>query len=482
MKLAGAFLTISFFLLTTGVQAQFADSLDIRVGTQATLATEDYQPLWLVSNRFGTISDRKSDLSTFIRINNHHELDPEGKFHLRYGLSLYNNNRFGDVFLQEGYVKAAFKKLELRVGRYEEIIGEMDKDLSSGSLGLSGNAMPIPKISIALTDYVDIPFTNGWVQFKGQFSHGWMGKRQFIPNAFLHEKTIYLRVGKNRLKLFGGLQHYAVWGGNRNDMLKIKTDFSDYLNVVFAKEADDGTVNSDEVLPNRPGDHRGVLEGGIDWENDNMHLRLFNQTPFETGQGIDFRNIDRLLGIVYTNKKENAILQKLTAEFIHTKQMNDFFHLQYRESYYNNGIYLTGWEYQDRIIGTPLFINRQRGSKYFEEIKPFDWNAPRDSIVGRGWNIINNRVTGLHLGAMYNIGTSLAAKTFLTYTKNHGTYHNGMFDPARTQWYALQQVSYNTPVKGLSLTGGVGLDWGDISGNAGFMLGVQWQFNMLEQQ
>lgn len=469
--------TISFILLFSCAQAQFADSLDIRVGTYGTLATADYQPLWLVSNRFGTISDRKSDLSSYIRIRNRHVLGQEENFQLRYGLSLYNNNRFGDVLLQEGYIKAAFKKLELRAGRYEEIIGEMDKDLSSGSLGLSGNAMPIPKISIALTDYVDIPFTNGWVQFKGQFGHGWMGKRQYIRNAFLHEKTIYLRIGKNRLKLFGGLQHYAVWGGNRKDLPNIKADFSDYLNVVFAKEADDGTVISDEILPNRPGDHRGVLEGGIDWENDNMHLRLFNQTPFETGQGIDLQNIDRLLGIVYTNKKENAILLKLTGEFIYTKQMNDFFHIQYRESYYNNGIYLTGWEYHDRIAGTPLFINRQRGSKYFESIRPFDWNAPKDSISGKGWNIINNRVTGLHLGAMYNIGPSLAGKTLLTWTKNHGTYHNGLFDPARTQWYTLQQVSYRTPVSGLSLTGSVGLDWGEISDNTGFMLGVQWQFS-----
>lgn len=474
MKLAG--LTISFLLLVVCGRGQFADSLNIRVGTQATIASKEYQPLWLVSNRFGTIADRKSDLSTFIRLDNHHVLDPEENFHLRYGVSLYNNDHFSKVLLEEAYIKGAYRKLELRAGRYEEIIGEMDKDLSSGSLGVSGNALPIPKISIALSDYVAIPFTNGWLQFKGQFSHGWMGEHQYIRNAFLHEKTIYFRVGKRKLKLFGGLQHYALWGGNRDGLPDIKTSFSDYVNVVLAKEADDGTVNSDEIRPNRPGDHRGVLEGGIDWENDNMLLRLYNQTPFETGQGIDIRNVDRLLGIIYINKKESPILQKLTAEFIYTKQMNDFFPLNVRESYYNNGVYLTGWEYMDNIIGTPLFINRQRGSKYFETVKPFDWDAPLDSIRGKGWNIINNRVTGIHLGAMYNIIPDLSAKTLLTYTKNFGTYHTGVFNPARTQWYALQQVNYQTPLQGLSLTGGVALDWGDIGDNAGFTLGVQWQF------
>lgn len=474
MKLAG--LTISFLLLAMYGHAQFADSLDVRVGTQATLATKEYQPLWLLSNKFGTIADRKSDLSTFLRIGNHHVLDAAEHFHLRYGVGLYNNDRFGKLLLQEAFVKAAYKKLELRAGRYEEIIGEMDKDLSSGSLGVSGNSLPIPKISIALTDYVDIPFTNGWLQFKGQFSHGWMGKHQFIQNAFLHDKTIYFRLGKHRLKAFGGLQHYAVWGGNRADLPTIRADFSDYINVIFAKEANDGTVNEDLVRPNRPGDHRGVLEGGLEWEDDDMLLRLYNQTPFETGQGISIKNIDRLLGIMYVNKRESSILQKITAEFIHTKQMNDWYTVNVRESYYNNGIYLTGWEYNDRIIGTPLFINRQRGVKYFDGVRLFDWNAPVDSIKGKGWNIINNRVVGFHLGAMYSILPELSAKTLLTYTKNFGTYHTGLFDPPRTQFYTLQQLYYNTAVQGLSLTGGIAVDWGDIGDNAGFTLGVQWRF------
>lgn len=476
MKPAGIALTISLLLPFSAMRAQFADSLEVRIGTRATIATKDYQPFWLTTNKFGTISDRKSDVSTYIRATNAHTFGREGDWRLQYGVSLYNNNHFRRNFFEEAYVKFAFRKLELRAGRYEEIIGDVDPDLSSGSLGVSGNALPIPKVSIGLKEYADVPFTNGWLQVKGQFSHGWMGRNQFIPYAFLHEKNFYLRIGKKKLRVYGGIQHYAVWGGNRKDLPKIKNSFKDYLDVVLVKEADDGTVISDKIRPNRPGDHRGVLEGGLEWENENVAFRAYRQTPFETGQNVDFRNTDALMGISFRDKREGAVLLKATLELINTKKMNDWHPRQVRESYYNNGVYLTGWEYENHIIGTPLFVNRSRGQYYFDDMQPFDYSERWNVIRNKGWNIINNRVSGVHLGALYRIGSALEGKTMLTYTKNFGTYDPGPIDGPLSQWYAMQQVRYNAPVPGLILTGAVGLDGGDMSKTAGFMLGVEWRF------
>jgi hypothetical protein len=466
---------VAVCLPLSGARAQLMDSLRILVGTTGTVATKDYQPLWLVSQRFGAIADEQADLSTHARISNHHNFGEKG-FYLQYGIDLYNNDRFKKVFIQEGYVKTGFRHWELRTGRYEEIIGEVDKDLSSGSLGISGNALPIPKVSLAVTDYTDVPFTNGWLQFKGQFSHGWMGDHQYIKGAYLHEKTFYVRVGKHRLKAFGGIQHYAVWGGNRKGLPKIANSWENYWNVLIANTKDDGTVGGDgKVLPNRPGDHRGVIEAGLDWENDRIILHAYSQMPFEMSQGIDIRNIDRLWGLSYT-RKEPGVLKKLLLEFLYTKQMNDFYKLRYRENYYNNGIYLTGWEYQDRIIGTPLFVNRVRGQQYFPEIKTFDWDGPNKAIQGKGLNIVNNRIIGLHAGALYTIAGILDAKTLITFTQNYGSYRSGPFETPRKQLYTLQEVSYQPPVQGLSLTAGLGFDAGDLPANFGFMLGVQWSF------
>lgn len=471
---------ILLFAFQTGVKAQFLDSLQVQAGTAVTVASKDYLPLWLVANRFGVISDQQFDFSTHLRLMNSHRigrpLTADNKndkgLYIDYGVDVYNNDHLKKFLFQEGFIRAKYKKVSLTAGRFKQIIGEVDPDLSSGSLGVSGNSLPIPKISFAVA-YANVPFTNGWIQFKGQISHGWMGEDQFMKHAYLHEKNFYLRVGKKKFKLYGGVQHYAVWGGSRDDLFSLDKSFSGFLNVLLVKEANDGSVFG-TVAPNRAGDHRGVLEAGAEWENDDIKIQLNNQTPFDMGQGIDPRNIDRLLSLNITNKKPDAKLKKVVLEFIYTKQMNDFYKQQYRESYYNNGIYRTGWEYNDHIIGTPLFINRQRGQNYFDSVHPYDWDAPANTINALD-NIIGNRVVGGHVAFLYALNKQVMSKTLLTYTQNYGDFRVGVFTPYKSQWYSLQQFSWAMPDTQLSLTASVAYDWGQLSNNFGSMIGLQWQ-------
>ncbi|NLR60540.1 capsule assembly Wzi family protein [Chitinophaga polysaccharea] len=473
MKRSTAFLLLMCMSFCLRAQQWLTDSLEVHAGAIGTVATKDYLPLWLLSNHFGTISDRKGDVSVHAGFSNLHVWQEH--FYIRYGLDVYNNNQLGSTFIEQGYVKAGYKNWEIRGGRYEEIIGEVDPMLSSGSMGISGNALPIPKIGLAVTKYTSIPFTNGWLQFKGLLSHGWMGKDQFIRNAWLHEKNFYLRIGKRKLKLFGGIQHYAVWGGSRKDLPPITSSWQGFMDVLLVKTKDDGTVGNNDIQPNRPGDHRGIIEGGIDWENEQLALHLYHQTPFESGQGIDIRNIDRLLGITYTNKKTAGWLNKIAVEFIYTKQSNDFYLQRLRESYYNNGVYLTGWDYHERIIGTPLFIDRNRGQHYFTGMKPMNWDQPKDSLRGKGGNIINNRVVGGHIGVLYHLSERITGKTLITYTQNYGTYTNpALFTPMKRQWYTLEELHYLLPGKGMMLTASLAIDQGQLTNNAGFMLGMLW--------
>lgn len=148
--------------------AQFSNSLNIAIGTTATLATKDYQPLWLESLQFGTISHQQTDISTHVLVTNVHFFDKKwrnGKiedsqannFYISYGIDLYNNNHFEEIFTKEAYIKAGYKTWEIRAGQFAEIIGEVDPELSSGSFAVSGNALPIPKIGLAVTDYITVP-------------------------------------------------------------------------------------------------------------------------------------------------------------------------------------------------------------------------------------------------------------------------------------------------------------------------------------
>jgi hypothetical protein len=469
-------------------QAQFADSLKIEVGTTGTYASKEYQPLWLVANKFGTIADRKSDFSTNVRLSNFHWLGSKAgsdtthhNFYINYGLSVFNNQHFSETFVEEGYVKAGYKKWQIRAGRYEETTGDFDPTLSSGSLGISGNALPIPKIGIAIVDYIPVPFTNGLVSFKGQVSHGWFGNNRFMKDAYLHEKIFYLQLGKRKLKLYAGVQHFAEWGGRRGNF-QLEKSWKGFLDVLLVREADDGSVGTgmNGILPNRPGDQRGLLEAGFKWENDKIILNGYQQTPFETGRDVDIRNIDRLIGFGFTSKKPNSIIKKVVAELLYTKDMLSFVEQSDRQSFYNNGFYRTGWEYQNNIIGTPLFINRVRASKYFAQYKSYNWDAPDSTIYGND-NIVNNRVIGLHLGFLYKITSKVEAKTFVTYTRNYGTHSTtSPFLPHKTQLYTLQQLTYKSPFAGLLFTGAVGFDSGDLTKNTGFILGIKKQFGYNE--
>jgi hypothetical protein len=272
-------LLVLILLLTFSAASycQLSDSLQIWAGSTGTIASQGYQPLWLVSNRWGAVTDQKYDASTYAgfsgsyRFGQKHPapIDSLGtkpaSFYVRYGLNLINNDHFQDVIFQEGYIKAGFKNLEIRYGRFKDIPGEVDKDLSTGSMGVSGNALPIPQLSIALTNYVNVPFTNGWLQIKGELSHGWLGRDRYL-DSYYHEKNLYVRLGKNRFRIFAGAQHYVEWGGKREG-IQLDRSFKGFTNVLFAtNNADDGSgfnPNS-KTASYRAGDERGIVELGFD--------------------------------------------------------------------------------------------------------------------------------------------------------------------------------------------------------------------------
>jgi hypothetical protein len=467
---------------------QLLDSLKINIGSIGTVAKQGYQPLWLVSNRWGAITDQRYDASTYAGFTNihwlgkKHDVSPSyatgataanpADFYIKYGLNLIAGNHFKDVTIQEGYLKAGYKHLELRAGRYKYIPGEVDQDLSSGSLGLSGNALPIPQLSIALTDYLDVPFTNGWLQIKGELSHGWLGSNRYL-NSYLHEKNLYLRAGKRKFKFFIGAQHYVEWGGRR-DGISLDRSFKGYLNVLLAtNNADDGSgfnPNS-RTASYRAGDQRGIVEAGFDLETNKYLLHFYHQTPFDGTWGVNYRNIDNLSGLSLVPTKENAVVKKVLLEFIYTKQAENYAPAAARQAYYNNGFYKTGWEYDNRIVGTPLFINRTRAQyyDYFQKrsITPFDWNSP--NIPGNA-NIIYNEIVGGHIGLLLRFSNKLSGRTMLTYTA--GQYQNT--GPNLGQFYSLQELYYRLS-KSLNLSAGFALDAGDFSHNIGGMVGVHWQ-------
>jgi hypothetical protein len=465
-------------------RAQFLDSLQATTGIKYRFSSKSYLPFWLVSNQHGTVADRKNDLSPFFHVSNKHVIaeheyqDERGLYDyhdlsVSYGVSIYNTNHFKSTILEQGYVKLEYCNWSLRAGRFEETTGDIDPVLSSGSLGISGNALPIPKIGIAVTDYTNLPFTNGWVQFKGTFAHGWLGNNRYIKKSYYHEKTLFMRIGRGDLKFYAGIEHFAEWGGDRGNRHYDRSAQA-FRDVIFIKGSDNSNSGAREVVYG--GDHRGVLDGGIYWENDNTQIHGYVQKPFEGKRDISLKNKNMLAGVIVSLKNKSQGLQKILAEIISTTSINYDVPAMKRESFYNNSVYKTGWQYEDNIIGTPLFTDRIRGNKYFPEIQPFDWNAADTAIPGNA-NIVNNRVFAFHIGASYSVSEEIGGKTLLTYTRNYGDLnYSPQFTPGKTHFYGLQEIYYEIPHLNLRITAGLGIDWAQMTKGAliGGLLGIEW--------
>ncbi|MFI5131989.1 MAG: hypothetical protein ACHQFX_18430, partial [Chitinophagales bacterium] len=299
-----------------------------------------------------------------------------------------------------------------------------------------------------------------------------LGNNRYIKNSYYHEKTFFLRIGPRNLKFYAGIEHFAEWGGRRSDE-QFDRSLSGFRNVLLARETEN--MNSETDGGVHAGDHRGVLDGGVYWETEGAAIHGYLQKPFEGKQDIDLHNKNILAGFI-VSMKNNSRLEKVLFEFISTRSINNSIAGSKQESYYNNSVYKTGWEYQNNIIGTPLFLNTTRASKYFPKMRPFDWNVADSSIPGNA-NIINNRVFAMHTGAIYSITEVVGAKTLLTYTKNYGSLNNTtLFAPGKRQFYGLQEVYFRVPDKNLTVKAAIGLDIGQLTAVTGFLFGIEWSF------
>lgn len=474
----------------------FADSLQIYAGSNFTIARQDYQPLWLVANRYGTINDQKTDISSHFGFSNKHVFGNSSSFfrnrqqnfsrssiydneeqggYVKYGLNLYNNQHFQDFFVEETYVKIGYHHWELRGGRYEEVIGEVDPELSSGSLGVSGNALPVPKVGVAATDYTDVPFTQGWLQFKGLFSHGWLGKERIVKKARLHEKSVGVKIGKDSLFFYGGMTHFALWGGEHPNG-RLPNRLNDYFRIIVgAPQKENDLFSGPKDIHNALGSHLAVLDFGIQLKLLNSRWRLYTQSIYERGSSpkVESRDEingflaltrDRLVGLLWENAEKESFLQNVLFEYLYTKYQGGEEIFIGRFNYYNNAIYGTGWGYNGRVIGTPLFLDKSRFKRYLGEPKNGEWS------------VVNNRLQGIHMAVKGQVINRLRYKLLLTWTRNFGNYYNDpVFTPAIQQWYSLLslEATINDQV---SIVAMGAYDAGGFGNNLGGQSGIRVSF------
>lgn len=450
---------ILLFLLTTNI---ITSQSQIKLPTgyaEVGLRTGfgEHAPFWMVSNKYGVESIKNN--SILLRTAIKTELRKEKRFDFSYGFDLIGlYDKKGDAFVQQAYLQAKFYFLNIYVGKKEELFGNQDSVLSSGGVVWSGNAPPIPKISISTNGYIEVPFTKGFIEFNVYLAHGWFGNDGYVKHAYLHQKQLYLRFGGNsKIHFKIGLQHYAQWGGIHPVYGDLPNGFKNYLRVFFAKDnigtLDTLTTPKNEAF-NRIGNHLGTKDVGIDYQiNKRLSVKIYWQNFIEDITGLGFRNIeDGLWGLVVDCGEIRT-----GYEFIHTltRYLPYGQYQYYNNDYFNNGIYKSGWTYKGYVIGTPFIIS---------------------PVLFAIDSLYNNRLLGHHCSIQIKLN-SIEVLAHYSWTKNIGNYYV-LFKPPKIQNSIMISLRKRELIKqkfeGIIC---LAMDYGALYGNNyGFNTSVRWYF------
>ncbi|MDO9254796.1 MAG: capsule assembly Wzi family protein [Bacteroidales bacterium] len=460
----------AIILISSSAFSQGLKMPDYSLETGASFSTGNQTPFWLLSNQYGLLTPNK--FNGWAKAGIHTSLS---KKNIGYDYRLELINRYSnknELYVQQAYLRLKLYFVTIQAGSMEETYGNQDGSLSCGGLLWSGNARPMPKISILVPDFTKIPFTFDLLEFKGGISHGWFGDEPIVNNAWLHHKFGYIQFGgKLPVHIHYGFHHFAQWAGKTNDGVQLPNTWDDFKKVFLVQSGGNGSPVSDSL--NALGNHIGSRNFGIDIDLHKIKMGLYWQTIFEDGSGKAYRNIkDGLWGFYLHTKDKNKLVNGFVYEFINTTDQSgpahavwvldgkeysypipggEYHQLGGNDDYFNNEIYLFGWTFKNMTLGTPFIT------------------SPVIAVDGQGEYMRNNKVTGHHFG-IEGILKDISYKIFYTYYLNFGT-NSSPFSPNKPQHSILLQTYFSNKLPwgiDLSLKGGI-----DIGSMYGDNLGIQ---------
>lgn len=484
------FLAILIFLLLIIMRnpGQICAQSTTSFETNVVFSTTERTPFWFQSNRHGIFSPNGNQWTS--RFQSHQFLDLSSAISMAAGADIVTRPGLNSTFyMNQGYIKLTGFGFELSAGRFHNTSPVNDAELSMGSLGVSHNAIPIPQIRFGLANWAPVPFTNGFIELNGHITHGWLGSRRYISDVLLHEKAAHFRFGGDAsFKPYFGIAHYVKWGGTDPNGREVPTRFSDFINVFFAFEGDERTPGPDQTYA--LGDHLGAVDFGFFWNLNDYDIVFYRQFPFELLTNVLLKSyMDALTGISVTFPDDVKWLDHFLYEFLYTKFQAGPRELRddrapdgrgdyrYNENYYNHYFYRTGWAYNNRSVGNPLFTMNEDNLGFF-----------------------NNRIVAHHIAFKSTIeSVSLTGRA--TYSRNYGKRcDNRVPDLGESEIFGIEcvnvvdtiggrrvdqwslQVGAETPIpmngrENLIITAELALDSGEIAGNQiGTLLGFRWEF------
>ena len=361
-------------------------------------------PFWLNSNQNGL--NYTDSFSHFLLRGNYNK---KKSILFDYGLKVFSSENSNNILIQQGFIRLHKRDFSLTIGRVNGRLSNESKLLSSGSLAISNNAIPIPSISFGINDFSPTSLSRLNLILSADLSHGWLNKGQYLEAPFLHQKNLFLKkIIDPSSSITLGIVHLAIWGGETRFHGKQSQQFSDYLKIFFLRPGSDKDIEQEQI--NTLGNHLGIWDLSYEKEQNEKKIKLYYQHPFEDESGARWllNRFDGLYGIELISK-DDSFINKFLYEYINTMNQSGSFGATDStygwDNYYNHYIYQSGWTYYNKVIGNPLFTLGSNKGSYSD-----------------GLYIVNNRIKAHHLGLMGNLTKKINYKILFTYSQNFGIF------------------------------------------------------------
>lgn len=454
--------------------ASAQDTLAYRLEASGNMSTGHYAPMWFSANRFGLSGSGAS--SGYLRVGSTYSRPFGTGFRVEAAADLAFGTGVGATLLvQQAYADLAWRWLRLSVGTKERWGYPMDKNhrLSSGMMVEGPNARPVPQVRLDISDFVNVPFTKGWLGFKGHVAYGiftdngWQHDfaapgQSYTRNTLYHSKSAMVRIGrKDRFPLtvgigfltaaqFGGMRMEKRPDGSGAMVENMPNKIPDFFYMLMPKH--------ESTLQNVQGNHCGSWNVSVDYYGQGWQARVYLEHYFEDHSQMTMQYgvwKDGQLGVEVKLPRSRLVSTVLyealrttnqTSPILYDGEGGSFGDLQMSgcDNYYNNGQFL-GWQHWGYGLGHPFLPGPAYNDDGSNEFK-------------------SNRVQAHHIGIDGQPAEELSYRLLLSYVRHRGTYRVPL-DKVRSQLSSYFEVTY-TPslLRGWSATLGIGVDGGNYLG------------------
>jgi hypothetical protein len=431
----------SFLILILGILSVFPlasqnsssdsmlDSYRYKVETFGSIAYQSTTPFWIHNGSYGIVP-LESD-NAYLRAGVAGEHHFNRSLRVEAGIDLlaktWEENSH-PVRFQQLYATVVYRILNFNIGSKENYHSILDKDLSSGDFSFSTNARPIPELNLNISDFVIVPYTKNFLSVKGDFAVGKFmdnnyildvktEKANYAQGRLLHHKSGYALLrepsGKIPLYLILGFDDCAQWGGWESKNGDLPQSFKDFFRVVTG--ASGGTDAPEGEQINRLGDHLGTYSFKLGSQFPVLDFAVYKQHFFTDNSGMEYANWRDGIWGIECSLPTFKLVKKVVFEYIQTTNQSGPFHFPMNatrppfkvriggaDSYYNHGIYTSGWSYFGKAIGNPLITSPEYNTDHNLEF-------------------LDNRIKAFHVGIKGDLSSAFSYRILGTGRYGYGT-------------------------------------------------------------